>query len=44
MMDWWGTLPVFWQGFIVGGVVVPLSIVLIEIVVKMVLSRKVILK
>ncbi len=38
-MEWWSSLPVFWQGFICGGIVVPLVIVVIEIIVKLGLRR-----
>ena len=38
-MEWWSGLSKFWQGFICGGVAVPLGIVLIEIVVKFGLRR-----
>jgi hypothetical protein len=38
-MEWWGCLPEFWQGFICGGLAVPLVIVTIEIIVKRCLRR-----
>ena len=39
-MDWWTTLPVFWKGFICGGISVPVAIVCIEILVKFVILGK----
>ncbi len=38
-MGWWNGLSEFWQGFICGGVAVPLIIVIIEIIVKKGLRR-----
>jgi len=38
-MHWWSGLSNFWQGFICGGVAIPLVIVIIEIIVKFWLRR-----
>ena len=38
-MEWWSGLSKFWQGFICGGVAVPLGIVFVEIIVKLGLKR-----
>jgi hypothetical protein len=38
-MGWWWNMSGFWQGFICGGVAVPLVIVIIEIIVKLWLKR-----
>lgn len=40
-MGWWMELSEFLKGFICGGIAIPLGIVLIEIVVKLVLHRKI---
>ena len=34
-MKWWKELSDFWRGFICGGFLVPLTIVVIEIIVKL---------
>ena len=39
-MSWWTTLPVFWKGFIWGGITVPAAIILIEVVIKFVIIKK----
>ncbi|WP_275406330.1 hypothetical protein [Pseudodesulfovibrio sp. JC047] len=39
-MDWWTTLSPFWKGFICGGIAVPGTIILIEIVIKGWLRKK----
>ncbi len=38
-MEWWISLPAFWQGFICGGITIPLVIIAIEIIIKFVLKR-----
>ncbi len=38
-MGWWSGLSEFWQGFICGGIAVPLAIVVIEIIVKFGVKR-----
>jgi len=38
-MEWWSSLSEFWQGFIYGGITVPLSIIAIEITVKLGFKR-----
>lgn len=43
-MNLWRKLPTFWRGFIAGGVVVPLSIVAIEVVIKLALHGEVVWK
>ncbi len=40
-MEWWSNLSDFWRGFICGGIVVPLVIVIIEIIIKLVIHGKV---
>jgi len=40
----WKKIPVFWRGFIAGGVIVPLSIVFLEIIVKLALHGEVVWK
>ena len=38
-MGWWSGLSEFWQGFICGGIAIPLVILAIEIIVKFGLKR-----
>ncbi len=38
MISWWKKLSNFWCGFITGGVVVPLCIIVVEIIFKLVLN------
>jgi hypothetical protein len=39
-MSWWNALSEFWQGFILGGICVPLAIVVVEIIVKLALRGR----
>lgn len=39
-MNWWTTLPVFWKGFIWGGISVPAAIVVVEVIFKFVIHRE----
>jgi len=40
-MNWWSALPEYWRGFIAGGVAIPLTIVVVECIVKYALYGKV---
>ncbi|WP_319470475.1 hypothetical protein [uncultured Pseudodesulfovibrio sp.] len=43
-MKWWKSLPNYWRGFITGGVVVPLSVLVVEFTIKYALYGEFFLK